>query len=90
ARPEGTSDYADEVTLSRKGAKSQTGSRKLRSTGTKAKGGVARSDESQASLIKKLKAHARHLEEKLDARAGELAEARKQLANPSYSPKLPK
>ena len=36
ARRKGTSDCADEVTLSRKGAKSGTRSHKLRSTGTKA------------------------------------------------------
>jgi hypothetical protein len=78
--PPRTSDCADEVTLSRKGAKSQTRLGGLRSSGTKAKRGVARSDELQASPIEKLKAHARHLEEKLDARTGELAKARKQLA----------
>jgi hypothetical protein len=50
----GTSDYADEVTLSRKGAKSRTGSRKLRSTGTKARTRVAASRESRAALEKKL------------------------------------
>jgi GAF domain-containing protein len=37
ARPEGTSNCGDEVTLSRKGAKSETRVRGLRSTGTKAK-----------------------------------------------------
>ena len=42
ARPEGTSDCADEVTLSRKGAKSRTRGRKLRSTGTKARTHVDR------------------------------------------------
>ena len=36
SHPEGTSDCADEVTLSRKGAKSQPRVRGLRSTGTKA------------------------------------------------------
>jgi hypothetical protein len=51
------------VTLSRKSAKS---GRNLRSTGTKAKGGVARSDESQATLVKKLKARASDLEKKLN------------------------
>jgi len=66
------------VTLSRKGAKSRTGGRKLRSTGTKSKG-VARSDE-QAALVKKLKAHAGDLEKKLEARTRELGEARNHLA----------
>jgi GAF domain-containing protein len=66
------------VTLSRKGAKSPRRGRKLRSTGTKTKGNVARSNEPQASLIKKLKAHARDLEKKLEKRTHELAEAREQ------------
>src|SRR5262245_11345610 len=66
------------VTLSRKGAKSPRRGRKLRSTGTKTKGNVARSNESQASLIKKLKAHTRDLEKKLEKRTHELAEAREQ------------
>ena len=74
-----TSDRADEVTLSRKGANSPTRGRKLRSTGTKAKG-VARSDEPQASLIKRLKAHASDLEKKLEARTRKLGEARDHLA----------
>jgi len=65
--------------LSLKGANSPTSGRKLRSTGTKAKG-VARSDEPQASLIKRLKAHARDLEKKLEARTRELGEARDHLA----------
>ena len=66
------------MTLSRKGAKSRTGGRKLRSTGTRSKGGVARSDESQAALIKKLKTRAGDLEKKLKARTRELAEALEQ------------
>ena len=74
----GTSDCADEVTLSRKGANSPTRGRKLRSTGTKSKG-VARSDE-QAALVKKLRAHASDLEKKLAARTRELGEARNHLA----------
>jgi hypothetical protein len=60
-------------------ASSQTRARKLRSTGTKAKRGVARPDESQASLLRKLKAHACELENKLDARTRELTEAREHL-----------
>src|SRR6516164_4858771 len=67
---------ASGVALSRKGAKSHTQGRKFRSIGTKAKG-VARSDEPQA-LIKRLKAYARDLEEKLEKRTHDLAEAREQ------------
>jgi len=66
------------VTLARKGAKGRTGGRKLRSVGTKAKRDAARSGESQASLIKTLRAHARDLEKKLKARAHDLAEAQDQ------------
>jgi hypothetical protein len=66
------------VVLSSKGAKSQTQGRKLRSTGTKARARVASSDESQAALITKLKAHARNLEKKLEVRTHELTEAREQ------------
>jgi signal transduction histidine kinase len=51
--------------LSRKGAKSRTHGRKLRSTGTKAGRRVALSGDSQAALIKKLTARARDLEKKL-------------------------
>ncbi len=51
--------------MSRKGAKKRTHGRKLRSTGTKARARVARSDKSQAALIRKLKARARDLEKKL-------------------------
>jgi GAF domain-containing protein len=65
------------VTLSRKGAKDRTQSRKPRSNRTKVKPRVVSSDASQAT---KLKAHAPEFEKRLDARAGELADARKQLA----------
>ena len=65
----GTNDCADEVTLSRKGAKSGTRSRKLRSTGTKVKTRVRRIPEPRAAL-----------EKKLEARTRELAEARTHLA----------
>jgi GAF domain-containing protein len=53
------------VTLSRKGAKRRTGGSKLRSTGTKVGTRVVSSRESQAALIKDLKARARDLERKL-------------------------
>ena len=56
---------ADEVTLSRKGAKGRTHGRKLRSTGTKKKTRVVARDELQAVLIKKLEARAHDLERKL-------------------------
>jgi GAF domain-containing protein len=62
------------VTLSRKGAKSRTQGRKLRSSRTKAKTRVVSSDESQV----KLKAHARDLEKKLETRTRELSEALEQ------------
>ena len=51
--------------MSRKGAKKRTHGRKLRSTGTKARTGVAASGASQAALIRKLKARASDLEKKL-------------------------
>jgi GAF domain-containing protein len=68
------------VTLSRKGTKSQTRVRGLRSTGTKARARVASSHEPQAALVKKLKGHARDLEKKLDARTRELADARERFS----------
>ena len=64
--------------MSRKGAKDRTQGRKLRSIGTKAKTRVAPSDKSQATLITKLKAHARDLEKKLETRTRELSEALEQ------------
>jgi GAF domain-containing protein len=66
--------------LSRKGAKSRTHGRKLRSSGTKTGTRVASSSESQAVLIKKLKARARDLEKTLDVRTRQLAEAREHFA----------
>src|SRR5262245_31228073 len=66
------------VASSRKGAKSRTHGRRVRSIGTKSKG-VVRSDE-QAALVKKLKARAGDLEKKLEARTRELGEARNHLA----------
>ena len=76
----GTSDYADEVTLSRKGAKSATHSPKLRSTGTKARTRAASGHKLSAELQEKLEADAREMEEKLAARTRELAEAREHLS----------
>ena len=66
--------------MSRKGAKNQTGVRKLRSGGTKVRTRVGRTRQPRTDLEKKLQAHARALEKRLDARAGELAETHKQLA----------
>jgi hypothetical protein len=66
---------ADEVTLSRKGAKSRTHGRKLRSSGTKARTRVGRVSEPLTELEKKLRARARELERTADARTRELAEA---------------
>ena len=57
------------MTLSRKGAKSRTGGRKLRSTGTKAKTRINPTRKSPAA----------DLEQQLAARTRELAEARKHL-----------
>src|SRR5262249_19695164 len=53
------------VTLSRKGEKSRTRGRKLRSTGTKAKTRAGSTSQTQPALVKKLKARARDLEKKL-------------------------
>src|SRR5262245_47586298 len=68
----------DEVSLSRKGAKSRTHSRKLRSTGTKARTRVPRFAEPRTELEKKLTAHTRELEKKLEARTRALSEALEQ------------
>jgi signal transduction histidine kinase len=62
-------DCADEVTLSRKGAKSRTSGRNLRSTGTKAR-----------TYVDRLRASNTDLEEQLKASRRELAEAREHLA----------
>jgi two-component system NtrC family sensor kinase len=59
----GTTDCADEVTLSRKGAKSGTRSRKLRSTGTKASTPVGRTRKSRADLEQQLEKYRRELAE---------------------------
>src|SRR6516165_7481658 len=68
-RKGGTSDCADEVTLSRKGANSPTRARKLRSTGTKAK---ARGNNTPNSLSE--------LKKQLEGRTRELAEVRGHLS----------
>src|SRR6478672_5765285 len=65
----GTSNCADEVTLSLKGANSPTRGRKLRSTGTKTR---ARVSNGPNSLIE--------LKKQLEARTRELAEARRHLS----------
>src|SRR5262249_27247852 len=66
-RPEGgTSDCADEVTLSLKGAKSSTRGRKLRSTGTKARARVSNGPNSLIELKKQLEARTRELAEARD------------------------
>src|SRR5262245_14187135 len=63
-RKRGTSDCADEVTLSRKGANSRTTrGRKLRSTGTKAKARVSNRLNSLSELKKQLEARTRELAE---------------------------
>jgi GAF domain-containing protein len=70
---------AIQVTSSRKGAKRRTQGRKLRSTGTKVRTRVGQVPKPRAELEKNLKAHARELENKLDARTRELTEAREHL-----------
>ena len=64
--------------MSRKGAKSRTHGCNLPSSKTKER--IASSHESQAALVKKLKASACDLEKKLEARTRELSEARDHLA----------
>src|SRR6516225_8069910 len=59
----GTSDCADEVTLSRKGANGPTRARKLRSTGTKAKSARRNRPNSLSELKKQLEARTRELDE---------------------------
>src|SRR5262249_49416643 len=70
----GSSDCADEVTLSLKGANSPMRGRKLRSTGTKAKARVSNGPNSLTELKKQLEARTRELAE---AR-GHLSEALEQ------------
>src|SRR5262249_34546701 len=60
---EGGNDCADEVTLSLKGAKSPTGARKPRSTGTKARAHVSNGPNSLIELKKQLEARTRELAE---------------------------
>ena len=59
----GTSDCADEVILSLKGAKSPTRGRKLRSTGTKARPHVSNGPNSLVELKKQLEVRTRELAE---------------------------
>src|SRR5262249_34245425 len=59
----GSSDCADEVTLSLKGANSSTRGRKLRSTGMKAKARVSNGPNSLTELKKQLEARTRELAE---------------------------
>jgi two-component system, NtrC family, sensor kinase len=66
------------LVLPRKGAKSPTQDRKLRSTGTKAGARVSRSVP-RTELEKKLAAYACELEKKLEDRTRQLADARKNL-----------
>ena len=73
-RKRGTSDCADEVTLSRKGANSPTRARKPRSTGTKAKARVSNRLNSLSELKKQLEARTRELAEM----RGHLSEALEQ------------
>src|SRR5215470_14971752 len=73
-RKRGTSDCADEVTLSRKGANSPTRARKLRSTGTKAKARASNRPNSLSELKKQLEARTLEL---ADVR-GHLSEALEQ------------
>jgi hypothetical protein len=62
-RPEGASDCADEVTLSRKGAKSQTRVSGLRSTGTRPGTRVRRKRQPRAGLEQQLEKYKRKLAE---------------------------
>src|SRR5262249_26537504 len=82
-RPEGTRDCADEVTLSRKGAKSRTRARTLRSTRTKVRTRAARSRECQAGSQQNFEEYAHELEKKLEARERELSEALEQQTAPA-------
>ena len=66
--------------MSRKGAKSRTHARGLRSTGTKGRTRATLSRKSQAALLKKVEARARDLEKTLNKRTRALAEAREHLA----------
>src|SRR5215813_8582011 len=59
----GTSDCADEVTLSRKGANSPTRARNLRPTGRKAKARVSNRPNSLSELKTQLEARTRELAE---------------------------
>src|SRR5215831_1026174 len=80
-RPLGLIDLLWGVTLSRKGAKSRTGGRKLRSTGTKPKPSVAEGRTSRGQLHAQLEARTRELAEaqrQADKTRRQLAEAERQ------------
>src|SRR5262245_14790705 len=83
----GTSDCADEVTLSRKGSESRTQGRKLRSTGTKASTNVTRKHVSTVELKKKLAAREYELAEAL-ARQTATAEVLRAVANSTTNAEL--
>jgi GAF domain-containing protein len=74
----GSIDVPPGVTLSRKGAKSRTRGRKLRSSGTKARTRLRRRGGPRTELEKKLQAQARALEKKLEERTHELFDALEQ------------
>src|SRR5215813_7771281 len=85
-RKGGTSDCADEVTLSPKVANSPTRARKLRSTGTKAKARVSNRPNSLSELKKQLEARTRELAEV----RGHLSEAKSQfVASVSHELRTP-
>ena len=65
----GNNDCADEVTLSRKGAKSRTHAQKLRSTGTKPSTRAGRTRKPPADLEEQLKASRRKLADALEQQA---------------------
>jgi hypothetical protein len=76
----GAINRPDEVTLSWKVPKGRTHGRSARSSTANAKGGLGRPQKYQAAPEKKGKAYACELEQKLEARTRELAEALEQQA----------
>jgi transcriptional regulator with GAF, ATPase, and Fis domain len=73
-RPEGNQDCADEVTLSRKGAKDRTQGRKLRSIGTKARTNIGGKRKPRADLKEQLEKYKRELAKTRDLLAEALAQ----------------